>query len=294
MYAQTDMACEGGATARNGYRERGLASLFGDIVQRIPKLRAETYFPEGLIERCSRADRAVAESRASGVSTRKMERIARKIGIERLSKDQFSATCRTLDAGVAELVSRDLEEVGFPSLFLDATHVNCRRDGRVQSTAIVTAIVVGPDEERHMPCIATIDTDIHTGCLGFLRTLCERRFSGMHLVVSDDHAGLVRAIAERLPGVGSQRCVIHFELDACSLLPSRRRRAMAGKALQAVFRETDPAIVRSAYRAAIDAVGAMSACASALLEEAEADVLTYLDFSAEHRRRIRTNNVQER
>ena len=48
MYAQTDMACEGGATARNGYRERGLASLFGDIVQRIPKLRAETYFPEGL------------------------------------------------------------------------------------------------------------------------------------------------------------------------------------------------------------------------------------------------------
>ena len=69
---------------------------------------------------------------------------------------------------------------------------------------------------------------------------------------------------------------------------------MAGKALQAIFRETDPVTVRSAYRAAIDAVGAMSARAGALLEEAEADVLTCLDFLAEHRRRIRTNDVQER
>lgn len=130
--AQADMACEDGATARNGYHKRGLATPFGDIVLRIPKLRAETYFPEGLIEMCPRADRAVAKSRANGVSTRKMEQIARKIGIERLSKDQISAMSRSLDAGVAELVSRDLEEAGFPSLFLDATHVKCRRDGRAR------------------------------------------------------------------------------------------------------------------------------------------------------------------
>ena len=95
------------------------------------------------------------------------------------------------------------------------------------------------------------------------------------------HAGLVRAIAECLPGAGWQRCVVHLERDVCSLLASRRHRAMAGKALQAVFRETDPATVRSAR-------------AGALLEEAEADVLTYLDFPAELRRRIRTNNAQER
>ena len=160
------------------------------------------------------------------------------------------------------------------------------------STAIVTAIVVGPDGARRMPCIVTIDTDIHAGWLGFLRTLCERRLSGVRLVVSDAHAGLVRAIAECLPGAGWQRCVVHLGRDVCSLLASRRHRAMAGKALQAVFRETDPATVRSAYRAAIDAVGAMSARAGALLEEAEADALTSLDFPAEHRRRIRTNTCR--
>lgn len=298
MDAQADMACEDGATARNGHRERGLTTPVGDIVLRIPKLRAGTYFPEGLIERYSRADRAVAaavaESWANGVSTRKMERIAQKMGIERLSKDQVSAMCRSLDAGVAELASRDLGEVGFPYLFLDATYVKCRRDGRAQSTAVVTAIGVGSDGVRRMLGVAAIDTETHAGWLGFLRALRERGLSGVRLVVSDAHAGLVRAIAECLPGAGWQRCVVHLERDVCSLLASRRRRAMAGKALQAVFRETDPATVRSAYRAAIDAVGAMSARAGARLEEAEADALAYLDFPAEHRRRIRTNNVQER
>lgn len=142
--------------------------------------------------------------------------------------------------------------------------------------------------------VAAVDTETHAGWLEFLRGLRERGLSGERLVVSDARAGLVRAIAECLPGAGWQRCVVHLERDVCSLLASRRHRAMAGKALQAIFRETDPATVRSAYRAAIDAVGAMSARAGALLEDAEADVLTYLDFPAEHRRRIRTNNVQER
>ncbi len=285
MDAQADMACEDGATARNGYRERGLATPVGDIVLRIPKLRAGTHFPEGLIERRSRADRAVAaavaESWTNGVSTRTMERIARKMGIGRLSKDQVSAMCRSLDAGVAELFSRDLGEVGFPYLFLDATYVKCRRDGLMQSTAVVTAIGVGSDGVRRMLGVAAIDTETHAGWLGFLRGLRERGFSGVRLVVSDAHARLVRAIAECLPGAGWQRCVVHLERDVCSLLASRRHRAMADKALQAVFRETDPATVRSAR-------------AGALLEEAEADVLTYLDFPAEHRRRIRTNNAQER
>ena len=151
----------------------------------------------------------------------------------------------------------------------------------MQSTAVVTAIGVGSDGVRRMLGVAAIDTETHAGWLGFLRGLRERGFSGARLVVSDAHAGLVRAIAECLPGAGWQRCVVHLERDVCFLLASRSHRAMADKALQASLRETDPATVRSAR-------------AGALLEEAEADVLTYLDFPAEHRRRIRTNNVQER
>lgn len=88
-----------------------------------------------------------------------MERIAQKMGIERLSKDQVSAMCRSRDAEVEELASRDLGEVGFPYLFPDVTYVKCRRDGRAQSTAVVTAIGVGSDGVRRMLGVAAIDTE---------------------------------------------------------------------------------------------------------------------------------------
>lgn len=146
-----------GRAGRHGLRGRGQraqqllragpATPVGDIVLRIPKLRAGAHFPEGIIERYSHADQAVAaavaESWTNGVSTRKMERIARKMGIGRLSKYQVIAMCRSFDAEVGELASRDLGEIEGPYLLLDATHVKCRRDGRVQSTAVVTAIDVG-------------------------------------------------------------------------------------------------------------------------------------------------------
>lgn len=142
MDAQADMPCGNGANARNGYRERGLATPVGDITPRMPKLRAGAYFPEGIIERYSRANRAVAaavaESWANGVSTRKMERIARKMGMERLSRDRVSAMSGSLDAEVGELASRDLGGIEVPCLLLDAAYVKCGRDGRVRSTAVTT------------------------------------------------------------------------------------------------------------------------------------------------------------
>lgn len=270
MDAQADMLCEDGANARNGYRERGLATPVGDITLRIPKLRAGTYFPEGVIERYSRADRAVAaavaESRANGVSTRKMERVARKMGIGRLSRDRVSAMCGSLDAEAGEPASRDPGGIEVPYLFLDATYVKRGRDGRVRSTAVATAIGVGSDGARRMLGIAATGTEAHAGWLGFPRGLRER-------------------------GLDGARLVARLERDVCSLLPSKRHRAMAAKAMRAVFREPGPATARSAYRAAIDAVGALSAAAGALLEDAEADALAYPGFPVEHGRRIRANNV---
>lgn len=115
MDAQADMACKGGSTMRNGYRERGPTAPVGGIAPRIPKLRAGTYIPEGLIERHSRANRSVAESWANVVSTRKMERIARKMGIGRLSKDQVNAMRRSLDAGSRNWSPGTPGRSGFPT-----------------------------------------------------------------------------------------------------------------------------------------------------------------------------------
>ena len=190
MDEQADMACEGGANSRNGYRERGLLRPAGRITLRIPKLRRGTYLPDGILERYSRVDKAVAaavaEMYAMGVSTRKVECVAARLGIDRLSASQVSRVCERLDAEVAELRSREFS-VDMPYLFLDATYVKCRRGGRVQSTAVVTAIAFGADGVRRVVGLSAIDTETYAGWLGFCRDLRRRGVSGVRCVTSDAH-----------------------------------------------------------------------------------------------------------
>lgn len=98
MDAEADLLCSGGANSRNGCRERNLVTCVGDITMRIPKLRSGSFFPDDVVERYQRVDHAVvsavAEMYATGTSTRKVQRIAEKLGISRLSKDQVSANQR--------------------------------------------------------------------------------------------------------------------------------------------------------------------------------------------------------
>ena len=119
MSAQADAACEATGTTRNGFRERRLETQVGTITLRIPKLRQGTYFPEGLVERWSRVDRAVicavAETCALGVSTRKVGKVLERMGADRLSKDAVSRTCAALDAEVAELRSGSCRRCSSPT-----------------------------------------------------------------------------------------------------------------------------------------------------------------------------------
>lgn len=107
MDAEADQLCGGGSNSRNGYRERSLATCVGTLTLRIPKLRTGSFFPDDVIERYQRADRAlvaaVAEMYATGTSTRKVQRAAEKMGVSRLSKDQVSAIASSLDADIEEL-----------------------------------------------------------------------------------------------------------------------------------------------------------------------------------------------
>ena len=102
MDAEADQLCGGGGNSRNGYRERSLATCVGTLTLRIPKLRSGSFFPEDVLERYQRVDRAlvaaVAEMYATGTSTRKVQRVAEKMGVSRLSKDQVSAIATSYPA----------------------------------------------------------------------------------------------------------------------------------------------------------------------------------------------------
>lgn len=299
MSAEADELCASSGNSRNGYRERKLLTCVGTLTLRIPKLRRGSFFPEDVIERYQRADRAlvaaVAEMYSTGTSTRKVQRIAEKLGVDRLSKDQVSSIAQSLDADVEELLGRPLGDAEMPYIWLDATYVKCRRDGHVASTAIVTAIGCDSRGWRHVLGISVVDTESYDSWLAFLQGLRARGITGTVLVVSDAHEGLKRAVQEVFQGAAWQRCAVHLMRDCIRAASGSRTLARrVARIVAPVFRAKGAAAVRALYHVAADMLRECCPKAADIWEEAEADALAYLDFPASHWKRLRTNNVQER
>lgn len=298
MSAEADQLCGATGNARNGYRERKLATCVGTLTLRIPKLRSGSFFPEDVIERYQRVDRAVAatvaEMYATGTSTRKVAKVAAKMGIERLSKDQVSAIAQSLDAEADELLGRDLRGTRMPYLWLDATYVKCRSEGHVASTAVVTAIGCDDGGWRHVVGFDVVDTESYDSWTAFLRSLRERGICGVELVVSDAHEGLKRAIAEAFQGAAWQRCAVHLMRNCIREAGRGPLSRRVARIIAPVFRAKDADVVRAMYHVAIDMLEGCCPRAAAIMEEAEPDALAYLDFPRSHWKRLRTNNLQER
>ena len=284
--------------SRNGYRERGLSTTVGDITLQVPKLRSGSYFPEDIIARYSRVDTAlaaaVAEMYVKGVSTRNVEAIARDLGVSSLSKSQVSRLAADLDAEVAAFRGRSLAGERYAYLWLDATYIKCRVDGASASCALVTAVGLEASGHKRFLGLDVVDTESYADWREFLRGLRSRGLEGVQLVVSDDHAGLVRAIGEVMAGAAWQRCTVHLKRNVFDRIHTEGGLARARAALRVTFEQGDPLVVRACYQRAAEVVAAESGAAGALLADAEQDALAYLAFPRAHWQKLRTNNVQER
>lgn len=310
MSAQADEACKasygertpGRENRRNGYRPRTLLTAAGELSLKVPKLRRGTFFPEDLLDRYSRVDRAlvaaVAEMYVMGVSTRKVEAVVSELGVSSMSKSRVSRMCESLDAEVSAFRRQRFEGVRFAYLWLDATYVKCRVDGRSVSQAVVTAIGLDDTGHKRFLGVDCFDTECHEDWKAFLSDLRSRGVEagpdGVRLVISDSHAGLRSAIAEVLQGAAWQRCITHLMRNASGHVHRKADQRRVREALKAAFAQKNPLVVRACYQRATEEALRVSKAAGKVLLEAEDDALAYLAFPASHRTRIRTNNVQER
>lgn len=306
MSAQADQACNaeygtrdpGRSNSRNGYRERGLKTSVGDLELRIPKLRTGSYFPEDIIGRYCRVERAlvacVVEMYVKGVSTRSVEDVAQALGVSSLSKSQVSRMVEDLDAEVGAFRTRDLSGERYCYLWLDATYLKCRVDGRSASCALVTAIGLDSDGHKRFLGLDCIDTESYQDWRGFLSGLRSRGLEGVALTVSDDHPGLVRAISEVMQGSAWQRCTVHLMRNVAGHVHTKAGARRVRELMKVPFAQRDPLVARACYRLAADEVAKVSANAGDVMSGAEADALAYLDFPPAHWAKLRTNNVQER
>jgi transposase-like protein len=280
---------------RNGYRERSWDTRVGTIGLRVPRVRDGSYFPV-LLEPRTRGERAllavVQEAYVGGVSTRRVDEVVKALGLDGISKSQVSGICAELDAEVERFRSRPLRE-SYPYLWLDATFVKVRQDGRVVSQAVVVAVGVTADGTREILGVDVGPSEDGAFWLGFLRSLVARGLSGVQLVTSDAHEGLRQAIAAVLHGAGWQRCRVHFLRNALALMPKTAQPLVAAT-MRTVFAQPTPAAAQAQWRHVADGFRDHWPRLATLLDEAEADVLAYLAFPAAHWRQVWSTNPLER
>ena len=280
---------------RNGYRERRWDTRVGTIDLHVPRVRDGSYFP-ALLDPRRRAERAlvavVQEAYIHGVSTRRVDDLVQALGITGLSKSEVSRLCATLDAEVARFRTRPLTG-RYPYLWLDATYLKVRQNGRVVSMAVVIAISVTAEGRREVLGLDVGPSEEEAFWEQFLRGLVERGLTGVQLVISDAHAGLKRALTAILQGASWQRCRVHFVRNALALVPKSAQQLVAAT-IRTVFAQPDATSAREQWRRVADNFRDRFPRLADLMDEGETDVLAYLAFPSAHWRQIWSNNPLER
>src|SRR5215210_1687847 len=280
---------------RNGYREREWDTRVGTIELRVPRVRDGSYFPS-LLDPRKRGERAlvavVQEAYVQGVSTRRVDELVQALGIGGISKSQVSRLCLALDEEVERFRGRPLDGP-YPYVWLDATYLKVRQDGRVVSQAVVIAIGVNGDGQREVLGLDVGPSEDGAFWLGFLRSLIARGLGGVRLVISDAHEGLKGAIAAVLQGAAWQRCRVHFVRNALGYVP-KSAAPMVAATIRTVFAQPDPASAREQWRRVADGFRPRYERLATLLDAAEDEVLAYLAFPPGHWRQVWSNNPLER
>src|SRR3954465_12976983 len=108
------------------------------------------------------------------------------------------------------------------------------------------------------------------GWLAFLRGLVARGLSGVALVTSDDHAGLVSAIGSVLPGAAWQRCRAPYHRNLLTRGP-KSAPPWVSTLVRTIFEQPDAASVKAQHAQVVRALEARLPQAAAHLDEARAD-----------------------
>jgi len=208
---------------RSGYYHRTLITRVGKLELRVPQDRSGRFSTQ-VFERYQRSEKALVSSLVEmyvqGVSTRKVKAITEELCGHEFSASAISRMVQGLDEDLQCFSNRRLDEP-YPYLILDARYEKVRENGTIRSQAVLIAIGIDWDGRRQVLGVELANRESETSWREFLLSLHDRGLKGVELVVSDDHAGLKKAIAEVLPAAVWQRCYVHFLRNAKDHLPRK-------------------------------------------------------------------------
>jgi putative transposase len=275
---------------RNGTRPRSLKTIHGDIELDKPQIR-EFPFKTEVFERYSRVEEsvriAVAESYLEGVSTRKVEKVFSKFGLENLSASEVSRITKKLDKLVKEFLDRPIDEP-ITYLFVDASYFKVRTDGRYVNKALLAVTAIREDGYREILSATVADSEDESCWESCFDSLRARGLKGVKLVISDAHKGIQAAVQRSFLGASWQMCNVHFMRAVLKNIPKKDKKEVAfmlKDALEDEDKMQELAVI-------LDEKGYKKAAET--IESFRFDLWNYKAFPRLHWRRIRTTNGLER
>jgi transposase-like protein len=282
-------------TYRCGTRVRRFDTRLGTLYMVIPKLRKGGYIPFFVTEK-KRSEQAlievIQETWKNGISTRKIDRVAKSLGIENISASQVSEINKGLDHMVHEFRTRPLESE-YPVLWVDALYEKIRNDGRVQNMAV---LVVKGINQQGMPQILAVEpmeSESEETYRSLFSSLKNRGLKSIWLCVSDAHKGLQAAIRKEFIGASWQRCKVHLMRNILAHVNQKEKEKFASH-LKQIWLEPDGEAAVACAERLIAKYGKRFPQAIECLENGLEDSLQFYEFPEIDHRKIATTNSLER
>ena len=231
------------------------------------------------------------EAYIQGIATRSVDDLVQAMGMSGISKSQVSRLCEEIDVRVKAFLDRPIEG-DWPYLWIDATDVKVRQNGRIVSVAVIVAVGANTDGRREVLGLEVGPSEAETFWTDFLRGLARRGLRGVKLVVSDAHEG-IKAAVSKVINASWQRCRVHFMRNLSAHAGKSARRVVTAF-MSAAFAQDDAEAAKVQWRKVADQLRPKLPKLAGLLDEAETDVRAYLTFPAAHRAKLHSTNPLER
>lgn len=283
------------STHFSGYRVRRFDTRMGTMYLLVPKLRKGGYIPFFVVER-KRSEQAliqvVQEAFINGVSTRKIERLAKSLGIENLSASQVSEINKGLNEQVEAFRTRPLE-AEYPILWVDALYEKIRTNGRVVSMAVLIVTGINTAGIREILAVEPVYSESEETYTQLFNKLKERGLQDVWLVVSDAHKGLQAAVKKCFLGTSWQRCKVHFMRNIMAHVGHRDKAQFAAR-LKQIWVQPDRESAVKLAELFIEEYEEQYPEAIETLRAGLEDSLQFYSFEDFDSKKISSTNMQER
>jgi transposase-like protein len=280
---------------RSGYRVRRFDTRMGTMYLMVPKIRNGGYIPF-FVEAKKRSEAAlmsvIQEAYVNGVSTRKIDKLTKTLGIEAISRGQVSVITKELNEQVESFRKRTLEST-YPVLWVDALYERIRDNHMVKNMAVLVVTGINAEGKRDILAVEPMYEESASTYTELFESLKARGLKKVWLVVSDAHKGLVKAARESFVGCAWQRCKVHFMRNILAHIASRDKKAFAEK-LKQIWLQPDYDSAKKYANSMMDDCEARYPEAVALLEEGLEESLQFYSFIEIDARKISSTNLLER